>query len=277
MDSEKASETVDFLVTYAAEYAIAVVGVIVILVVGFIAAGWVGRAVRSMLGRSKKTDPLIINFVAAIARYGVIAFTVIAALDQFGVETTSFVAVMGAAGLAIGLAFQGALGNLAAGVMILAFRPFRQGHFIEGGGVSGTVDSVSLFVTEMHTADNVHIIVPNGSLWNTAIKNYSHHATRRCDFVLGIGYGSSHVEAMKALHAMADADDRVLKDPAPQIVVSNLGDSSVDITIRLWCNAGDYWGLKFDFTQAMKEKMDELEIEIPFPQRSIHMVKDAAD
>lgn len=277
MDSEKASETADFLVTYAAEYAIAVVGVIVILVVGFIAAGWVGRAVRSMLGRSKKTDPLIINFVAAIARYGVIAFTVIAALDQFGVETTSFVAVMGAAGLAIGLAFQGALGNLAAGVMILAFRPFRQGHFIEGGGVSGTVDSVSLFVTEMHTADNVHIIVPNGSLWNTAIKNYSHHATRRCDFVLGIGYGSSHVEAMKALHAMADADDRVLKDPAPQIVVSNLGDSSVDITIRLWCNAGDYWGLKFDFTQAMKEKMDELDIEIPFPQRSIHMVKDAAD
>ncbi|MDF1735059.1 MAG: mechanosensitive ion channel [Minwuia sp.] len=277
MDSEKASETVDFLVTYAAEYAIAVVGVIVILVVGFIAAGWVGRAVRSMLGRSKKTDPLITNFVAAVARYGVIAFTIIAALDQFGVETTSFVAVMGAAGLAIGLAFQGTLGNLAAGVMILAFRPFRQGHFIEGGGVSGTVDSVSLFVTEMHTADNVHIIVPNGSLWNTAIKNYSHHATRRCDFVLGIGYGSSHVEAMKALNAMAGADARVLKEPAPQIVVSNLGDSSVDITIRLWCNAGDYWGLKFDFTQAMKEKMDELGIEIPFPQRAIHMIKDAAD
>ena len=277
MDSENASETMEFLTTYAAEYAIAVVGVIVILVVGFIAAGWVGRAVRSMLGRSKKTDPLIINFVAAVARYGVIAFTVIAALDQFGVETTSFVALMGAAGLAIGLAFQGALGNLAAGVMILAFRPFRLGHFIEAGGVAGTVDSVSLFVTELHTADNVHIIVPNGSLWNTAIKNYSHHATRRCDFVLGIGYGSSHMEAMKALREMADADARVLKDPAPQIVVSNLGDSSVDITIRLWCNAGDYWGLKFDYTQAMKEKMDEICVEIPFPQRTIHMVKDAAD
>lgn len=277
MDSENVSETAEFLTTYAAEYAISIVGVIVILVVGFIAAGWVARAVRSLLGRSKKTDPLITNFVAAIARYAVIAFTVIAALDQFGVETTSFVAVMGAAGLAIGLAFQGALGNLAAGVMILAFRPFRQGHFIEGGGIAGTVDSVSLFVTELHTPDNVHIIVPNGSLWNTAIKNYSHHATRRCDFVLGIGYGSSHVEAMKALHAMAAADERVMKEPAPQIVVSNLGDSSVDITIRLWCSAGDYWGLKFDFTQAMKEKMDEIGVEIPFPQRSIHMVKDAAD
>ncbi len=277
MDSENVSETAEFLTTYAAEYAISIVGVIVILVVGFIAAGWVARAVRSLLGRSKKTDPLITNFVAAIARYAVIAFTVIAALDQFGVETTSFVAVMGAAGLAIGLAFQGALGNLAAGVMILAFRPFRQGHFIEGGGIAGTVDSVSLFVTELHTPDNVHIIVPNGSLWNTAIKNYSHHATRRCDFVLGIGYGSSHVEAMKALHAMAAADERVIKEPAPQIVVSNLGDSSVDITIRLWCSAGDYWGLKFDFTQAMKEKMDEIGVEIPFPQRSIHMVKDAAD
>jgi small conductance mechanosensitive channel len=277
MDSENVSETAEFLTTYAAEYAISIVGVIVILVVGFIAAGWVARAVRSLLGRSKKTDPLITNFVAAIARYAVIAFTVIAALDQFGVETTSFVAVMGAAGLAIGLAFQGALGNLAAGVMILAFRPFRQGHFIEGGGIAGTVDSVSLFVTELHTPDNVHIIVPNGSLWNTAIKNFSHHATRRCDFVLGIGYGSSHVEAMKALHAMAAADERVMKEPAPQIVVSNLGDSSVDITIRLWCSAGDYWGLKFDFTQAMKEKMDEIGVEIPFPQRSIHMVKDAAD
>lgn len=277
MDSEKTSEAMDYLIAYAAEYAIAVVGVIVILIVGFIAAGWVGRAVRKILDRSRKTDPLIANFVSNIARYAVIAFTVIAALDQFGVETTSFVALMGAAGLAIGLAFQGALGNLAAGVMILAFRPFKQGHFIEGGGVSGTVDSVSLFVTEMHSADNVHIIVPNGSLWNTAIRNFSHHPTRRCDFVLGIGYTSSHVEAMKALRALADADARVMQEPAPQIVVSNLGDSSVDITIRLWCAASDYWGLKFDYTQAMKEKMDEIGVEIPFPQRSIHMVKDAAD
>ncbi len=275
MDSEKTSEAIEFLIAYAAEYAIAVVGVIVILVVGFIAAGWVGRTVRKLLNKSSKTDPLISNFVANIARYGVIAFTVIAALDQFGVETTSFVAIMGAAGLAIGLAFQGALGNLAAGVMILAFRPFKQGQFIEGGGVAGTVDSVSLFVTEMHTADNVHIIVPNGSLWNTAIKNFSHHPTRRCDFVLGIGYGSSHAEAMTALRALADADARVMQDPAPQIVVSNLGDSSVDITIRLWCASSDYWGLKFDYTQAMKEKMDEIGVEIPFPQRSIHMVKDA--
>lgn len=277
MNQERAAQVVDFLTTYAAQYAISIVAVIIILIAGFVVAGWVSSALRRLLGKTKRMDPLVVGFVATIAKYGVIAFAIIAALDQFGVETTSFVALVAAAGLAIGLAFQGALGNLAAGVMILLFRPFRQGDFIEGGGVTGTVDSVTLFVTEMHTPDNIHIVVPNGSLWNTAIRNYSHYKTRRCDFVLGIGYGSSIEAAIQALNEMAAADERVHKEPAPQIVVSNLGDSSVDITIRLWCDAVDYWGLKFDFTRAMKEKMDAIGVEIPFPQRAVHMMREAAD
>jgi small conductance mechanosensitive channel len=277
MSEDEVGEVAEMLYAYAVEYGIAIVGVIVILIVGFWAARVAARMVSAALVRTGKVDPMVANFLGNMARYAVIAVAVIAALDQFGVETTSFVALLGAAGLAIGLALQGTLSNLAAGVMILIFRPFRQGQFIDGGGVSGTVKNVNLFVTELATPDNVQILVPNGTLWNTSIRNFSHHPTRRVDMVLGIGYGDNVGQAMDALRALAEADERVHKEPAPMFAVSNLGESSVDITIRLWCNAADYWGLKFDFTRAMKEKMDEIGVEIPFPQRSVHMVQDAAD
>jgi len=277
MSENEASDMADFLMSYAVEYAIAIAGVVIILVVGFWAAGWAKRLIQKALGRSGKIDPMVAGFLASMVRYVIIAIAVISALDQFGVETTSFVALLGAAGLAIGLAFQGALGNLSAGVMLLVFRPFKQGQFIDAGGVTGTVDEVSLFVTEMHTADNVQIIVPNAALWNTAIRNFSHHATRRVDLVLGIGYGDNIGKAMDALKALAEAESRIHSDPAPMFAVSNLGDSSVDITIRLWCDAGDYWGVRFDFIRAMKEKMDEIGVEIPYPQRSIHMIQEAAE
>lgn len=277
MSEEEASEVAELVTAYAVEYGIAIIGVIVILIVGFWLARMISNMARKAMTRSNRMDPMVANFVANLIRYAIIAAAVIAALDQFGVETTSLVAIVGAAGLAIGLALQGTLSNLAAGVMILLFRPFKQGQFIEGGGVSGTVDNVSLFVTELHTADNVQILVPNGAMWGSSIKNYSHHATRRVDLVLGIGYGDNIGQAMDALKALAAADERIHKDPEPMFVVSNLGDSSVDITIRLWCNAGDYWGIRFDFIRAMKEKMDEIGVEIPFPQRSIHMVQEAAE
>ena len=275
--SEESSISMEVLQAYIVEYGIAIVGVAVILIVGFWAAGWLSRMAGRAMVKTGKVDAMLANFLSTLVRYAIIAVAVIAALDQFGVETTSFVAIIGAAGLAIGLALQGTLSNLAAGVMILIFRPFSQGQFIEAAGVSGTVDSVSLFVTELHTADNVQILVPNGALWGTAIRNFSHHPTRRCDMVLGIGYGDDIGKAMDAIRDLANADERVHKDPAPMVAVVNLGESSVDLTVRLWCNAGDYWGLKFDFQRAMKEKMDEIGIEIPFPQRSIHMVKDAAE
>lgn len=277
MDEQRVEEVVSFLVTYGTEYAISVIAVAVILIAGFTIAGWVGGGIRRMLARTRRIDSLVAGFLANMARYAVIAVAIIAALDQFGVETTSFVALLGAAGLAIGLAFQGTLSNLAAGVMILMFRPFRQGDYVEAGGVAGSVDSVTLFFTELRTPDNVQIIVPNGQIWNTSIRNFSYHKTRRCDFVLGIGYGSSIEAAIAALKEMAAADARVHGEPAPQIVVSNLGESSVDITIRLWCDAANYWPLRFDFMQAMKARMDAIGVEIPFPQRTVHMVRDAAD
>jgi small conductance mechanosensitive channel len=277
MSEEETSAVVDMITGYAVEYAIAIAGVIVILIIGFWLAGMISRMAKKGMTRSNRMDPMVANFLANMIRYAIIAAAVIAALDQFGVETTSLVALLGAAGLAIGLALQGTLSNLAAGVMLLLFRPFKQGQFIEGGGIAGTVDNVTLFVTEMHTADNVQILVPNGTMWNTAIKNFSHHSTRRVDLVLGIGYGDNIGKAMDALKGLAEADTRIHKEPAPMFVVSNLGDSSVDITIRLWCDAGDYWGVRFDFIRAMKEKMDEIGVEIPYPQRAIHMVQDAAE
>ncbi|WP_417516306.1 mechanosensitive ion channel family protein [Minwuia sp.] len=272
MTEEETSTTMEIISAYVVEYAFAFVGVIVILVAGFYISRWVARLAGKAMIRTGKIDAMLANFVSNIIRYAIIAFAVIAALDQFGVETTSFVAVIGAAGLAIGLALQGTLSNLAAGVMILIFRPFKQGQFIDASGISGTVDSVSLFVTEMHTADNVQILVPNSKIWNTSIKNFSHHPTRRLDLVLGIGYSDDIGHAIETLREMANADERVHDDPSPMIAVANLGESSVDLTIRLWCNAGDYWGLKFDFLRRMKEKMDEIGVEIPFPQRSVHTV-----
>ncbi|WP_416900116.1 MAG: mechanosensitive ion channel family protein [Minwuia sp.] len=274
---EETSVSAEVLQAYVVEYAIAIAGVAIILVVGFWAAGMISRLAGKTMVKTGKVDAMLANFLSTLVRYAIIAVAVIAALDQFGVETTSFVAIIGAAGLAIGLALQGTLSNLAAGVMILIFRPFKQGQFIEAGGISGTIDDVSLFVTELHTADNIQILVPNGQLWNTAIRNYSHHPTRRLDLMLGIGYGDDIGKAIEALREMAQTEDRVLKDPAPMIAVANLGESSVDLTIRLWCTAGDYWGLKWDFQRAMKEKMDEIGVEIPFPQRSVHMIQEAAE
>lgn len=277
MTEMEASNIGELVTAYFIEYGLAVIGVVIILIAGYFASNWAARLVRAGLMRTGKMDPMVARFTATIARYGVLVFAVIAALDQFGVETTSFVAVLAAAGFAIGLAFQGTLGNLSAGVMILVFKPFRQGDFIEGGGTSGTVEDVHLFMTELKTPDNVQIIMPNGQLWNTAIKNYSFHPTRRLDLLLGIGYGADIGTAVEAIREMANADERVHPEPSPMVVVSNLGESSVDLTIRMWCNATDYWGLKWEFTRALKEKMDELGIEIPFPQRAVHMVRDAAD
>jgi small conductance mechanosensitive channel len=204
-------------------------------------------------------------------RYAVIVFTVLAVLDQFGVETTSFIAVLAAAGLAIGLAFQGTLSNIAAGIMLLIFRPFKVGQFIDAAGVSGTVESITLFMTELNTADNVHIIIPNAQLWGAAVKNFSHNSTRRVDIDVGIGYGDDIAIAFQVLKDLVTSDDRVSADPEPSVVVTGLGDSAVNLQVRAWCAASDYWPLRFDLTRQVKESLDKAGISIPFPQRSIHM------
>jgi small conductance mechanosensitive channel len=254
-------------------YGLKVIGAIIILIVGRIIAGWAESAADRWLKKSEKFDETLRGFLAKIVRYLVLIFTFLAVLSQFGIETTSIVAILGVAGLAIGLALQGTLSNVAAGVMLLIFRPFKAGDFVEAAGIAGTVKSITVFITELATPDNVQILAPNSQVWGATVKNYSFHPTRRVDLVMGIDYGDNIDSAMQTVLSVINADSRVLRDPEPMVVVGNLGDSSVDLTIRVWCNAGDYWPVKFDLTKALKQRFDQEGISIPFPQRTIHMVK----
>ncbi len=273
---ESIGETWGLVVGLVTSYGLSVIGAIVILIVGFVVAGWVRGAVNKTLSKIEKVDATLRGFFSSLAYYAVVIFTIIAVLAQFGVETTSFIAIIGAAGLAIGLALQGTLSNVAAGVMLLLFRPFKIGDYIEGGGLAGTVKNLSLFVTELATPDNVQIIAPNSQLWGSAIKNYSFHPTRRVDIVIGIAYEDDIDKALAAIVDESKKDSRVAADPAPMAAVTGLGDSSVDFTVRVWCDAADYWGLKFDLTKNLKNRMDAENISIPYPQRTVHMASAAA-
>ena len=273
---QSAGEVWALVVGLVTSYGLSVVGAVVILIAGFIVAGWVRSSVGVALGKVKKADETLRSFFSSLAYYAVVVFTIIAVLAQFGVQTTSFIAVLGAAGLAIGLALQGTLSNVAAGVMLLLFRPFKIGDYIEGGGLAGTVKGISLFITELATPDNVQIIAPNSQLWGSAIKNYSFHATRRVEIVIGIAYEDDIEKALAAIVDEAQKDSRVLAEPAPMAAVTGLGDSSVNFVVRVWCNAADFWALKFDLTKNLKNRLDAENITIPYPQRTIHTVVGAA-
>jgi small conductance mechanosensitive channel len=255
-----------------ATYGVDIVAAIVILVVGLMAAGWARGLVNRICAKSNRIDDTLGPFFANLIYYAVVAFVCIAVLARFGVQTTGLIAVFGAAGLAIGLALQGTLSNIAAGVMLLMFRPFKVGDFVEVAGIAGTVKSITLFVTELATADNVQILAPNGQVWGACVRNFSHHGTRRIDCVIGIGYEDDIDTAFASAQAVADSDDRVLQDPAPMIAVSELGDSAVNLTVRVWCNAGDYWPLRFGLNKSLKERFDADKISIPYPQRTVHLV-----
>ncbi len=257
-------------------YGLSVVGGIVILVVGWLVAAWVSNLVRKVLGQRKRVDQTLVGFFASLARYAILAVVFIAVLNQFGVATTSIIAAMGAVALAVGLALQGTLSHFAAGVMILLFRPFKVGQYVEVAGTGGTVKQVTLFATELATPDNVQVLVPNAKVWGDVVKNYSFHANRRVDFVLGIGYEDSIDKAIKTVQGVIAKDERIQHEPEPMVVVSNLGDSSVDLTIRVWCAAGDYWPLKFALTKAFKEALDKAGISIPYPQTDVHLFPEKA-
>ena len=259
------------------EYGLDVVGAIIVLIVGLWASGWARRLTVRTLDQIESVDATLTGFFSNLVKYAVLAFTLIMVLNQFGVQTASLIAVLGAAGLAIGLAMQGTLSNVAAGVMLLLFRPLAVGQFVEAGGVSGTVKVINLFTTELATLDNVQLIVPNSKIWSDTIKNYSIYTTRRIDIVMGIGYDDSIDEAMGAFREIYAADARVHADPEPAMYVTSLGESSVDITVRLWCGADDFWGLKTDLNKAFKEVLDDRGIEIPFPQRVVHTRSDDCD
>lgn len=255
------------MISLVAGYALDVIGAVVILIIGWIAAGWVRKGVYKSLGRAKHVDETLRTFFANLARYTVLIFMIIAVLAQFGIQTASLIAIFGAAGLAIGFALQGTLSNIAAGVMLLIFRPFKVGDFVEAAGIAGTVKEINLFVTELSTPDNVQILAPNGQVWGACVKNYSFHQTRRVDRLIGIDYGDSIEASMAAIQEIVNADSRALQDPAPMVAVAELADSSVNLTVRAWCQGGDYWPLKFDLTKRFKEGLEAKGMTIPFPQR----------
>jgi small conductance mechanosensitive channel len=259
-----------------ATYGINVVGAFLIIIVGFMVAGWARRALERTLSRSGKMDATLVRFFGSLIRYATMGFVIIAALQRFGVEATSLVAVFGAAGLAIGLALQGMLSNVAAGIMLLMFRPFKIGDFVDIGGQAGTVKEVGLFTTELATGDNVKIIMPNGQIWGSAIKNFSAYPTRRVDLVMGIDYGDNIDTAMATINRVIGEEPRALSDPESTVAVAELADSSVDIVVRVWVNAADYWGVRWDLTKKLKEQLEADGISIPFPQQTVHHVNQAA-
>lgn len=241
-----------------------------IFVVGMWLAKRLTRLAESMLQRSK-LDETLIRFAGKILFAVLVTFVAIAALSQIGVQTASLIAVLGAAGLAVGLALQGSLSNFAAGVMIIGFRPFQKGDYVEAAGVSGSVDEVSIFTTTLLTPDNRKVIVPNAQITGDTITNYSAMPTRRLDLVFGIGYNDDMTKAKNVLENILKAENRVLKDPAPNIAVHELGDSSVNLICRPWVKKEDYWNLHWDLHETVKQAFDKEGISIPFPQRDMHI------
>ena len=237
---------------------------------------WVAKQLKKyivLLMERRNLDALLASFTANIAYVAMVAFVIIAALGQLGIQTTSFVAIIGAAGLAIGLSLQGSLANFASGVMIIAFRPFKVGDFIEAGGVAGVVEGIQIFSTQMRTGDNKEIIIPNSNITGGNITNYSARDTRRVDMVFGIGYDDDIKKAKDILLELVESDERILKDPEPLVAVSELADSSVNFVVRPWVESGDFWPVKFDYTEAVKLRFDKEGISIPYPQQDVHIHK----
>ena len=260
------------LIDIATTYGLELIAALVILVFGWWLAGRVQKLILRALDRLPRMDATLKPFLSSLARYAIIAVTLVAVLARLGVQTTSIIAVLGAAGLAIGLALQGTLQNIAAGIMLLLLRPFRVGDYIDAGGISGTVDEIGLFTTDMTTFDGVYRSVPNASLWNTSILNYSRLPTRRMDASVGIAYEDDVERAMALLLDHLKQDSRILSDPAPQVVVTNLGESSVDLSLRCWAERSDFWALKFELNKNAKLWLDAAGISIPFPQRDVHLI-----
>jgi len=247
-----------------------VVGALATLILGWIGARIVRGILRRILLRAK-VDPTLVGFATSLVYMALMAFVIVAALDKVGVPTGSFIAIVGAAGLAVGFALQGSLGNFAAGVMVIFFRPFKAGDFIEGGGVAGVVEEITVFSTFLKTPDNKRIIVPNATLTGGNIINYSANPTRRVDLVFGISYSDDIAQAKEILTRIVTGHEKVLKDPAPQIVVGALADSSVNFNVRPWVKNADYWTVYFEITEAVKLAFDKEGVSIPFPQRDVHL------
>jgi len=261
---------IDMLYEFAALYGGRIIGALAILILGRIGVGLVASVIRRFMVRGK-VDETLTRFVISLTRIALLVFVAIAALSTLGFETTSFVAVIGAAGLAVGFALQGSLANFASGVMLIIFRPFSVGDYIEAGGQSGSVEEVHIFNTVLQTPDNKKVIIPNSKITGDNIVNYSAKDRRRIDMVFGIGYGDDLQRAKQILERILVEDDRVFKDPAPCVAVLELADNSVNFAVRPWVKTSEYWEVRFDITEKVKLTFDREGISIPFPQRDVHL------
>ncbi|ANO53281.1 mechanosensitive ion channel protein MscS [Woeseia oceani] len=255
------------------DFGISLITAIVIFFVGRLVARVLARGLRKLL-QAQNVDKILESFVSNLVYWALMAFVIIAAITELGIETTSFIAMLGAAGLAIGLAMQGSLSNFAAGVLIVLFRHYRVGDWIEAGGVAGSVENVQILTTTLKTGDNKSIIIPNSEIMGNIIVNYSANATRRVDMVFGVGYGDDIDKVRAAIKDVISKDERIMAQPECLIAVGELADSSVNFNVRPWVKTSDYWAVKWDITEAIKKRFDEEGISIPFPQRDVHIIKD---
>ena len=270
--ANKTAEYIDMAIQFGADYGLKLIGALLIFLIGKWAARKIQNIIVKMM-RKNKMDETLVSFVESIVYILLLIVVVLAALSTLGIETTSFVAILGAAGLAIGLALQGTLGNVGSGVMLISFRPFKVGDFVTAGGETGTVAGISIFATVLHTLDNKVVTVPNSAVTAGNITNFSEKEVRRIDLTFGIGYGDDLKFAKETLEKVMADDDRILDEPAPFVGVSELGDSSVNFVFRPWVKSADYWDVFFDMNEKVKLTFDEQGISIPFPQMDIHLNK----
>ena len=269
------SSTPEWIVTVQellTKFGLKIIAAILVFVIGRWGAKLIQKVLQKMMERAK-VDHALVGFTCSLVNAGVMIFVILAALGQIGVQTTSFIAVLGAAGLAVGLALQGSLANFASGVLIILFRPFKVGDFVEGAGTKGVVKAIHIFTTTLITPDNKRVIVPNAKMMGDNITNYSAEGTRRLDLTASISYGDSIDTAKAALMDEITKDERVLKDPAPFVGVSAMNDSSIDFAVRPWVAVADYWPTFFALNEAVKKRLEAEELTIPFPQQDVHLYK----
>lgn len=273
MDTETVTGVAAKVQEWITLYGIKVIAAIAIFVVGRLITVWIKKLIIKVMEK-RNLDPSLVSFVASLTYIGLMTFIIIAVLSQLGVETTSFIAVLGAAGLAVGLALQGSLANFAAGVLIIIFKPFKVGDFIEAGGATGIVEEMEIFTTQLKSPDNKKIIIPNAKLTGDNIINYTAKEQRRVDLVIGVAYDADLAKTKSVLAKVLAEDARILEDPAPTVGVVELADSSVNFVVRPWVKTEEYWDVYFDTMQKIKERLDEEGIGIPFPQRDVHLFQE---
>jgi small conductance mechanosensitive channel len=261
------------LIEWGSAFGLKLIAAVAILIIGRIVAKSIRKLIVTVMDK-RKVDKTISSFISSLIFSSLYIFVILAALSQVGIQTTSFMAIIGAAGLAIGLALQGSLSNFAAGFLIILFRPFKLGDYVEAANVSGSISKISVFTTEINTIDNKKIIVPNAQIMNGTITNYTAEKTRRVDLTFGVGYDVKISKVKDILTSIIEKHKLILKDPEPFVRLGNLGDSSIDFKVRVWTKTEDYWTVYFDLTESAKEEFDKENINIPYPQMDVHLIKE---